>query len=86
MHTVITALVVMPDGARRPTIVSRRTVSPSEIIQIMEQLKLEMGFSWVEEIIFPPTEAGVPKWVGTEDNDALTQMAVLAGGGTRMQL
>lgn len=75
----ITAIMVMPDGDRRPCLVSARQISPTEIIQIMEQKKLEVGFAYVEEVAFPPGPHGRPRFTGTAESDAMVQIATLAG-------
>lgn len=77
----ITATIVMPNGDRRPCLVSARQVSPAEIIQIMEQKKDELGYAYVAEVAFPSGPHGRPKFTGTAESDAMVQIALLAGGG-----
>lgn len=76
MSQQITATIVK-EGSTTTLIVAERLISPLEIVQILNQKKIELGFDYVQEVAFPAGEFGQPKWTGDEAEDALAKLALL---------
>jgi len=69
--------VVVKGGVTATIQVAERYLSPREIIQIMEQKKLDLGYDFVLEIYMMQGEVIQPGWTGTAWVDAVAVMKAL---------
>lgn len=66
--------VIVKGGVETTIEVSSRPVSPSEVLQILEEKKKVLEYDYVKEISKPNGLASQPKWVGDADKDATVVM------------
>jgi hypothetical protein len=69
--------VVVKGGETSTIQVAERHLSPREIIQIMEQKKLDLGYDYVMDIYMMQGWVAQPGWTGTAEVDAVAVMKAL---------